>query len=93
MTSPSITEINGAIMHGEFNIIELQSIMSAIQFRQAALRADAKRNLKPGMKVQWYSIKRRTNMIGILQKVATKNATVQVGNTLWTVGASMLEAA
>ena len=88
-----IKQINSAIMFGTFTNTELDSIMSAVQYARAQLRAVKIRSFTKGDTVKFHSIKRGVTVTGTVTKVAIKYVTVKDGVTLWKVPANMLEAA
>ena len=88
-----IKQINSAIMFGTFTNTELESIMSAVQYARAQLRAVKIRTFTKGDTVKFHSIKRGVTVTGTVTKVAIKYVTVKDGVTLWKVPANMLEAA
>jgi len=88
-----IKQINSAIMFGTFTNTELDSIMSAVQYSRAQLRAVKIRSFTKGDTVKFHSIKRGVTVTGTVTKVAIKYVTVKDGVTLWKVPANMLEAA
>jgi LysM repeat protein len=88
-----IKQINSAIMFGTFTNTELESIMSAVQYARAQLRAVKIRSFTKGDTVKFHSIKRGVTVTGTVTKVAIKDVTVKDGVTLWKVPANMLEAA
>jgi LysM repeat protein len=88
-----IKQINSAIMFGSFTNTELESIMSAVQYARAQLRAVKIRTFTKGDTVKFHSIKRGVTVTGTVTKVAIKYVTVKDGVTLWKVPANMLEAA
>ena len=88
-----IKQINSAIMFGTFTNTELDSIMSAVQYARAQLRAVKIRSFTKGDTVKFHSIKRGVTVTGTVTKVAIKYVTVKDGVMLWKVPANMLEAA
>jgi len=88
-----IKQINSAIMFGSFTNTELESIMSAVQYARAQLRAVKIRSFTKGDTVKFHSIKRGVTVTGTVTKVAIKYVTVKDGVMLWKVPANMLEAA
>ena len=88
-----IKQINSAIMFGSFTNTELESIMSAVQYARAQLRAVKIRTFTKGDTVKFHSIKRGVTVTGTVTKVAIKYVTVKDGVMLWKVPANMLEAA
>ena len=88
-----IKQINSAIMFGTFANTELDSIMSAVQYARAQLRAVKIRTFTKGDTVKFHSTKRGVTVTGTVTKVAIKYVTVKDGVMLWKVPANMLEAA
>jgi hypothetical protein len=88
-----IKQINSAIMFGTFTNTELDSIMSAVQYARAQLRAVKIRTFTKGDTVKFHSTKRGVTVTGTVTKVAIKYVTVKDGVMLWKVPANMLEAA
>jgi hypothetical protein len=88
-----IKQINSAIMFGTFTNTELDSIMSAVQYARAQLRAVKIRSFTKGDTVKFHSTKRGVTVTGTVTKVAIKYVTVKDGVILWKVPANMLEAA
>ena len=88
-----IKQINSAIMFGSFTNTELESIMSAVQYARAQLRAVKIRSFTKGDTVKFHSIKRGVTVTGTVTKVAIKYVTVKDGVMLWKVPANMMEAA
>ena len=88
-----IKQINSAIMFGTFTNTELDSIMSAVQYARAQLRAVKIRSFTKGDTVKFHSTKRGVTVTGTVTKVAIKYVTVKDGVMLWKVPANMLEAA
>ena len=88
-----IKQINSAIMFGTFTNTVLDSIMSAVQYARAQLRAVKIRSFTKGDTVKFHSIKRGVTVTGTVTKVAIKYVTVKDGVMLWKVPANMLEAA
>ena len=93
MTYATIQEINTAIMFGNFTNDQLTSIMSAVQYARAQLRAVKIRTFTKGDTVKFHSTKRGVTVTGTVTKVAIKYVTVKDGVMLWKVPANMLEAA
>ena len=88
-----IKQINSAIMFGTFTNTELDSIMSAVPYARAQIRAVKIRTFTRGDTVKFHSTKRGVTVTGTVTKVAIKYVTVKDGVTLWKVPANMLEAA
>ena len=93
MTYATIQEINTAIMFGNFTNDQLTSIVNAVQYARAQLRAVKIRTFTKGDTVKFHSIKRGVTVTGTVTKVAIKYVTVKDGTMLWKVPANMLEAA
>ena len=93
MTYATIQEVNTSIMFSNFTNEQLDSIMSAVQYARAQLRAVKIRSFTKGDTVKFHSIKRGVTVTGTVTKVAIKYVTVKDGVTLWKVPANMLEAA
>ena len=89
----SIQQINSAIMFGDFSNDELTSIMDAVTYARAQLRATKIREFTKGDTVKFTSTKRGVTVVGTVTKVAIKYVTVKEGTMLWKVPANMLEAA
>jgi exoribonuclease R len=89
----NIQEVNSAIMFGDFTNEQLDSIINSIKFRRASLVKEAKRNVRVGSSVRFYSTKRGQTFTGTVSKVAVKYVTVSTSQGLWRVPASMLEIA
>lgn len=92
MTYATIQEVNTSIMFSNFTNEQLDSIMSAVQYARAQLRAVKIRTFTRGDTVKFHSIKRGVTVTGTVTKVAIKYVTVKDGVTLWKVPANMLEA-
>ena len=92
MTYATIQEVNTSIMFSNFTNEQLDSIMSAVQYARAQLRAVKIRSFTKGDTVKFHSIKRGVTVTGTVTKVAIKYVTVKDGVTLWKVPANMLEA-
>jgi len=89
----TIQEVNSAIMFGDFNNDQLNSIISAIKYRRSQMAKQAKHTFRVGSKVKFYSDKRGQTYVGTVEKMAIKFATINTGMGLWKVPANMLEAA
>jgi hypothetical protein len=92
MTYATIQEVNTAIMFGNFTNDQLTSIVNAVQYARAQLRAVKIRSFTKGDTVKFHSIKRGVTVTGTVTKVAIKYVTVKDGVMLWKVPANMLEA-
>lgn len=85
-----IKQINSAIMFGNFNNIELTSVIEAVKFARASLSKQVKRSLMLGDTVQFTSTKTGRTLQGSVQKIAIKYITVRTTEGLWRVPANML---
>lgn len=89
----TIQEVNSSIMFGDFTNDQLESIIHAIKYRRSQIGQDAKRALRVGTSVKFYSSKRGQTYFGTVNKIAIKYITVSTPQGLWKVPANMLEAA
>jgi len=89
----TIQEVNQAIMFGTWTNVELASMIDAVKWSRARLAKDVKNSIKPGQMVRFTSSKTGQTISGKVRKIAIKFVTVDTGQTLWKVPASMLEAA
>ncbi len=80
-------------MFGNFTNTELSSILSAVQFARAQLTKQKIRAFVRGDAVKFTSNRNGMTYTGTVRKVAIKYVTVDTGQTLFKVPASMLEAA
>jgi hypothetical protein len=85
-----IKQVNSAIMFGDFDNTELNSIIDAVKFRRASLGKQTIRTLGLGDRVSFHSTKRNQTFQGTVKKVAIKYVTVDTGAGLWKVPANML---
>ena len=88
-----IQQINRAIMFGNFTSVELTSIINAVQFARAQLTKQKIRSFMLGDTVKFTSNRNGRTYTGTVRKVAIKYVTVDTGQTLFRVPASMLEEA
>ena len=86
----NITQVNQAIMHGNFTNDELSSIIDAVKYGRARLTREIKRGLAVGDNVNFTSTKTGQNVTGMVTKIAVKYVTVRTVNGLWRVPANML---
>jgi hypothetical protein len=86
----NITQINTAIMHGNFTNDELTSIIDAVKYGRARLTREIKRGLAVGDNVNFTSTKLGRNVTGVITKIAIKYVTVRTATGLWRVPANML---
>jgi hypothetical protein len=88
-----ISEINRAIISGNFTNDQLTSIGDAIRFARAQLGQQNKYTLRVGTKVKFTSSRTGMEVSGDVQKINRKFVIVKSGVTNWRVPASMLSAA
>jgi len=88
-----ISEINRAILAGNFTNEQLNSIGDAIRFARAQLVQKNKRTLTVGTKVKFTNSRTGMTVVGNVRKVAIKFITVDAGPLSWRVPANMLSAA
>ena len=88
-----ISEINRAILAGNFTNDQLTSIGDAIRFARAQLGQQNKYTLRVGTKVKFTSSRTGMEVSGDVQKINRKFIIVKSGMTNWRVPASMLSAA
>ena len=87
----TITELNQAIMFGEFTNDQLDSLQMAIKFARAKLSKQNKYTFSPGDTVRFDS--RGKRYVGIVKRILVKNIVVQTSIGTYRVPANMLEAA
>lgn len=90
--TPSISEINQAIMFGSFTNDQLMSILQSVKYARGRLTKQTIYSTKLGDQVKFTGRSGRTE-VGVVTKVAKKFITVRCGMTNWRVPASMLERA
>jgi hypothetical protein len=88
-----ISEINRAIISGNFTNDQLTSIIDAVKFARAQITKQNKYTLTVGTKVKFTNSRNGQTVVGNVRKVAIKFITVDTGQTLWRVPANMLSAA
>ena len=86
----NITQVNQAIMYGNFTNDELSSIIDAVKYGRARLTREIKRGLAVGDNVNFTSTKLGSNVTGVITKIAIKYVTVRTATGLWRVPANML---
>jgi hypothetical protein len=87
----TISEVNFAIMQGDFTNDQLDSIMSAIKFRRSQISKQNKRALTIGSKVKFTSNRNGMTYSGVVEKIAIKNVIVRTPLGGYRVPANMLE--
>lgn len=88
----NIQEINSAIMFGNLNNDQLNSVIVAVKYAREQLTKQKRRSLSMNDTVQFTDRNGRVQ-IGTVQKIAQKYVTVRTGVTNWRVPANMLEIA
>ena len=86
----NITQVNQAIMYGNFTNDELSSIIDAVKYGRARLTREIKRGLAVGDNVNFTSTKLGRNVTGVITKIAIKYVTVRTASGNWRVPANML---
>jgi hypothetical protein len=86
----AISQVNHAILSGQFTNDQLDSIQSAIKYARGQLMQQAKRSLSVGDNVNWTSSRNGRNATGVVMKIAIKYVTVRTVEGLWKVPANML---
>ena len=86
----TITELNQAIMFGEFTNDQLNSLQMALKFARAKLGKQNKNAFGVGDTVRFDS--RGKRYVGIVQRVLIKNVVVKTSISTYRVPANMLEA-
>ena len=86
----NITQVNQAIMHGNFTNDELTSIIDAVKYGRSQLTRQIKSGLMVGDNVNFNSSKLGRNVTGVITKIAIKYVTVRTATGLWRVPANML---
>ena len=86
----NISQVNQAIMHGNFTNDELSSIIDAVKYGRSQLTRQIKSGLMVGDNVNFNSSKLGRNVTGVITKIAIKYVTVRTATGLWRVPANML---
>ena len=86
----NISQVNQAIMHGNFTNDELTSIIDAVKYSRSRLTRQIKSGLMVGDNVNFNSTKLGRNVTGVITKIAIKYVTVRTATGLWRVPANML---
>ena len=87
----TMTELNQAIMFGEFTNDQLNSLQMAIKFNRAKLGKQNKYAFSPGDTVRFDS--RGKRYVGIVKRILVKNIVVQTSIGTYRVPANMLQTA
>lgn len=85
----NIDQINSAIVSGNFNIDELDSVIAAVKYARSRLGSKIKQGLTVGDNVTFTNKQGRT-VLGVVTKIAVKYVTVRTVEGLWRVPAAML---
>lgn len=88
----TVTEINRAIMFGNLTNDELNTVIEAVKWARAQMTKQNIRNISRGSTVKFTSNRNGQTYTGTVRKIAIKYVTVDTGQTLFRVPASMLEA-
>jgi small-conductance mechanosensitive channel len=88
----NITEINSAIMFGNFSNTELSSIMSAVQYARGQMTKEKIRSFMRGDTVKFTSNRNGQTYTGTVEKIAIKYVNVRTAVGVYRVPANMLEA-
>lgn len=88
---PTISEINHEIMQGTFTNEQLNSILSAVKYRQARLTREVKRSITLGASVKFYHPKLGRDVFGTVDRVKQKYILVQTLGGRYNVPANLLE--
>lgn len=88
---PSISEINHEIMQGSFTNEQLNSIISAVKYRQSRIRHEIKRSIRVGDTVKFYHPKLGRDLQGPVTAVKIKNIVVATPRGNYRVPANLLE--
>lgn len=85
----TFTEVLSYIQNSDLDHSDLERVMDAVKWRRAQNARKAALTLIPGQMVQFNG--RRGLVVGVLESIKIKNATVKDGSTRWRVPLSMLE--
>jgi len=85
----NVSQVNSAIMQGQWTNDELTSMIDAVKFARARLVDKIKHTLKMGDNVSFVN-RDGCLVTGFVEKVAIKYVTVKTINGRWRVPASML---
>ena len=85
----NISEINSAIIRGQFSNDDLTSIIDAVKYARSKLTSKVTRSLRVGDTVSFVGRGGRT-VVGSVTGVKIKNVIVKEGFTSWKVPAAML---
>lgn len=88
-----ISDVNQAIMFGNFSNDELTSIIDAVKFARSRIQKQNIRSMCVGDPVTFTSSKTGMLVKGMVQKIAIKYVTVKTNQGMWKVPANMLQVA
>ena len=88
----TVTEINRAIMFGNLTNTELLSVIEAVKWARAQMTKQNIRSISRGSTVKFTNSRNGQTYTGTVRKIAIKYVTVDTGQTLFRVPASILEA-
>ena len=88
----TVTDINRAIMFGNLTNEELNAVVTAVKWARAQMTKQNIRSISRGSTVKFTSNRDGRTYTGTVRKIAIKYVTVDTGQTLFRVPASMLEA-
>jgi hypothetical protein len=86
----TFTDVLSYIQNSDLDHSDLERITEAVKWRRSQNARRAANTLTPGQMVQFNG--RRGRVVGVLESIKIKNATVKDGSTRWRVPLSMLEA-
>ena len=93
MSDLTISELNSAIMHGDWSSEQLESMIMAIKYARNQRTRRAASTFWPGDTVKFHDRKRGVTYTGKVEKVKLKFALVVTPTTRFNVPLSILEAA
>lgn len=95
MSNVTISDVNSAIISGQFTNEQLASIVDAIKYARAQLGKQNIRSIVLGSRVQWNSTRNGRIVTGTVKKIGRKFVTVDggAGVGMWRVPGSMLQVA
>ena len=93
MSDLTISELNSAIMHGNWTNEQLESMVMALKYARNQRARKAASTFWPGDAVKFYDRKRGVTYTGKVEKVKLKFALVTTATTRFNVPLSLLEAA
>jgi hypothetical protein len=88
----NITQVNHAILHGDFTNEQLDAILDAVKFRRSVIAQENKRNFTIGTRVKFTSNRNGQTYTGTVSKIKIKYILVTTPLGRYNVPANMLEA-